>query len=245
MRLPCKVIEDLLPMYYDGVCSEESAALVEEHLKECPKCSSMLSQLQAGIENPGKQVDDLKPLKEIEKQWKNTKQTSMTKGICATLAALLLILSVWAGVWYFGYATYYTQLASKMEKITGEEAAMTTADYKKETEHYQYLLKMPFLLSDAAFVRVVSDTGMIMFFYPELGGEYSFYFMLGDESGAYKGVWLNPDLTPNYEDHADRELTDEEKAFVQKLLDEKQNEIIEMFGAVYELWGIQFLVNTP
>ena len=38
MKLSCKVIEDMLPMYYDGVCSDESAALVEEHLKECPEC---------------------------------------------------------------------------------------------------------------------------------------------------------------------------------------------------------------
>ena len=42
MRLSCKVIEDILPMYYDGVCSEESAALVEGHLKECPHCSHIL-----------------------------------------------------------------------------------------------------------------------------------------------------------------------------------------------------------
>ena len=33
MKLPCKVIEDMLPMYYDKVCSQESAALVEEHLR--------------------------------------------------------------------------------------------------------------------------------------------------------------------------------------------------------------------
>ena len=29
MKLSCKVIEDMLPIYYDGVCSDESATLVE------------------------------------------------------------------------------------------------------------------------------------------------------------------------------------------------------------------------
>lgn len=168
----------------------------------------------------------------------------MTKGICVTLAALLVILSVWTGVWYFGYAAYYTRLTGVMEKITGEESVMTTANYKKDTEHYQYLLKTPFLLSDAAFVRVISDTGIIMFFYPEFGGEYSFNVMLGDENGRYIQAWLNPDLTPNYEDHNARPRTDEEKALIQKLLDEKRKEIIEMFDAVNALWGIRYLTDT-
>jgi len=34
MKLSCKVIEDILPMYYDGVCSKESAALDEDQLYE-------------------------------------------------------------------------------------------------------------------------------------------------------------------------------------------------------------------
>lgn len=39
--------------------------------------------------------------------------------------------------------------------------------------------------------------------------------------------------------------TDEEKAIIQQLLDEKHDEITEMFGAVYELWGIEYLTDTP
>ncbi len=237
-------MEDLLPMYHDGVCSKESAAFIEEHLKECSRCSRMLSQLRSEIEISKEQVDDLKPLQEIQKQWTKSKRVSKRKGICITLAALLVIISVWTSIWYFGYAAYYTKLASKMEKITGEEAAMTIADYKKETEHYQYLLKTPFLLSDSGFVRMTSDTGIIMFFYPEFGGKYVFNVMLGDENGRYKQAWLNPDLTPNYE-RSSRMVTDEEKEFFQKLLDEKRGEIIKMFDTVEALWGIKYLTGTP
>ena len=38
MKYPCDLIRDLLPLYQDGVCSEESRAAVEEHLRECPSC---------------------------------------------------------------------------------------------------------------------------------------------------------------------------------------------------------------
>ncbi len=39
MKYPCKLIKDLMPLYHDGVCSEESAAAVEEHLRECEPCA--------------------------------------------------------------------------------------------------------------------------------------------------------------------------------------------------------------
>lgn len=70
MRVPCKVIEDMLPMYYDKVCSEESAALVEEHIKDCPHCSQILSDLRADIDIHETKVDDIKPLKKIQKSYK-------------------------------------------------------------------------------------------------------------------------------------------------------------------------------
>lgn len=41
MKLSCEVIKDLLPLYEDEVCSEESRALVEEHLAECAECRAL------------------------------------------------------------------------------------------------------------------------------------------------------------------------------------------------------------
>ncbi len=34
----CQIVQDLLPLYLDGVCSPASAALVEEHLSACEEC---------------------------------------------------------------------------------------------------------------------------------------------------------------------------------------------------------------
>ena len=69
MKTSCKIIEDLLPMYHDGICSEESAVLIEEHLKECEGCRQILASLRGEI-SLQKEVpaDDLKPLKEIQHQ---------------------------------------------------------------------------------------------------------------------------------------------------------------------------------
>ncbi|MGN0334409.1 MAG: zf-HC2 domain-containing protein [Lachnospiraceae bacterium] len=46
MRLNCKIIEDLLPLYLDNVCSDQSRQMVEVHLKECEECKKLLDSTQ-------------------------------------------------------------------------------------------------------------------------------------------------------------------------------------------------------
>ncbi len=41
----CLVIRDLLPLYVDGCCSEESAACVSEHLECCADCRKIHAQM--------------------------------------------------------------------------------------------------------------------------------------------------------------------------------------------------------
>ena len=52
MKLKCNVIRDLLPLYADQICSDESRELVDEHLAGCRDCSGLLQQmLNTEIEN--------------------------------------------------------------------------------------------------------------------------------------------------------------------------------------------------
>jgi len=63
----CDVVKDLLPLYHDGVCSEESRILVEEHLKECEDCREYLEEIGREIFQPVKEevkiIDVLKILR--------------------------------------------------------------------------------------------------------------------------------------------------------------------------------------
>ena len=43
--MDCNVIKDLLPLYVDECCSQESAKLVAEHLKTCENCYTVYSQM--------------------------------------------------------------------------------------------------------------------------------------------------------------------------------------------------------
>lgn len=44
-RKECQIVQDLLPLYLDGVCSPASAALVEEHLSACEDCRALREEM--------------------------------------------------------------------------------------------------------------------------------------------------------------------------------------------------------
>lgn len=46
MKISCEIIKDLLPLYLDGVCSNDSKVMVEEHLAECDSCKAELHAMK-------------------------------------------------------------------------------------------------------------------------------------------------------------------------------------------------------
>ena len=53
MKNKCQVINDLLPLYVDQVCSKESRILVEEHIAECRECQNTLNMMRKDIKDAG------------------------------------------------------------------------------------------------------------------------------------------------------------------------------------------------
>ncbi len=42
----CELIQDILPLYQDGICSAYSHSIVEEHLQECETCAKIMEKLK-------------------------------------------------------------------------------------------------------------------------------------------------------------------------------------------------------
>lgn len=68
--LPCELIQDMLPLYHDGVCSEVSRKLVASHLETCDKCTAVLEGMTAEMEMPRLESDETRPLKSIRRKWR-------------------------------------------------------------------------------------------------------------------------------------------------------------------------------
>lgn len=48
--LTCKIIEDLLPLYADGICSEDSRDIIGQHIAICPDCKEKLEAMTLKLE---------------------------------------------------------------------------------------------------------------------------------------------------------------------------------------------------
>lgn len=93
MKISCEIIKDLLPLYHDDVCSNQSRTTVEEHLQECDTCKNYLESMNGDFveTNAEKAAEQAKSniLKGIKKKLlRKNVMISAISVICATAVLL-------------------------------------------------------------------------------------------------------------------------------------------------------------
>lgn len=106
MKYSCKIIQDLIPLYSDKVCSDESVRAVEEHMEECDECKKYYRTLQESnkiekyvhtTEFQQQQVESMKQVKkEIHK--KSTKKGVIGIVIGVLAAVIAVYVLIWTGI---------------------------------------------------------------------------------------------------------------------------------------------------
>lgn len=98
MNISCKIIRDLLPLYHDEVCSDESKSLVEEHLKTCEGCAEELWRIDQEMNAPHIIPENENARKAISSAWKKAKKKSFVKGIIIAAFICALLISGFIGL---------------------------------------------------------------------------------------------------------------------------------------------------
>lgn len=95
-KVSCEIVKDLLPLYYDNVCSSDSKRMIEEHLVECDSCKMELDRIQDDIKLPKEEIDknvnDRNIVKNISTFWNRSRAKSFIKG--GIISALLICLII-------------------------------------------------------------------------------------------------------------------------------------------------------
>lgn len=101
MNYPCGIIEDLLPLYIDDVCNEESKQAVQNHLAGCEKCRGCYEAMKSTDEFTEKRRNNSEEGK-IASSLKNVKNRINRKirnvVLCAAAAVLIVM---------FGFSRLY------------------------------------------------------------------------------------------------------------------------------------------
>lgn len=121
MKLICPVVEDLLPLYQDHMCSTESRKMIEAHLADCPNCRQVLEDLQEDIPYIRKAEQD-KVLKSVESSWKEKRWDIIFNfaTISAFLGAILLLFLCVQTTVYFSISAKKFEIRELSQLSTGE-----------------------------------------------------------------------------------------------------------------------------
>lgn len=96
MTYPCGIIGDLLPLYIDGVCNDESRRAVEVHLSQCEACKNYYEQMKSANDfcsikngNP----EDMKMANSL----KSIKSKIIKKRVIASVISAAIVIAVFFG----------------------------------------------------------------------------------------------------------------------------------------------------
>ncbi len=84
----CEMVRDLIPLYSEGLCSDVSRKIVEEHTESCEACCKLLAQLPADTTANAAITDESKPFRKIHKKMKHSRLRNMI--LSALLAAVVI-----------------------------------------------------------------------------------------------------------------------------------------------------------
>ena len=97
MTYPCGIIRDLLPLYIDDVCNEESKQAVENHLSECEKCRNYYESMKSTEGFVAKENDNSEDMK-MANNLKNVKSKINKKIRNIVIGAVAAMAFVIVGV---------------------------------------------------------------------------------------------------------------------------------------------------
>lgn len=99
-KVSCHIIQDILPLYVDGIVSEDTKEMLEEHLRECENCRREAEHMQERIVLPDKGVfyqKEQEILQKLKRRLLNRRVFSAILGaafVCVLLAVGYTVLMI-------------------------------------------------------------------------------------------------------------------------------------------------------
>lgn len=96
MKISCEIIKDLLPLYHDGVCSNDSKTMVEEHLANCDSCKAEFQAMneELPLNNAEQNLNEAEAVQKLSRRWKKGMNKSLLKGILITIVIIAIVALV-------------------------------------------------------------------------------------------------------------------------------------------------------
>ncbi|QCR31191.1 zf-HC2 domain-containing protein [Lysinibacillus sp. SGAir0095] len=118
-EIKCTIIQDVLPLYIDGVVSPDTKEMVDEHLKHCEKCQKELESMKQELYLPVENKDSL--LKSFSKKWRNKK---IMIALGSILGTAILLFGAFSYVFYYEKVIPYSEDLIKIEAPNNQQLVL-------------------------------------------------------------------------------------------------------------------------
>lgn len=117
MKCNCGIIKDLLPLYVDQVCSDDSKELINAHLPECENCKSYLNSLRASQDVEAAAYDEEKEQRKV-KMMRGMKKKIVSRNILVAVFTILILgIAGTSGIHYLKRTTVPIPVTKQMEVV--------------------------------------------------------------------------------------------------------------------------------
>ncbi len=89
-EMKCEMIQDLIPLFSEGLCSDESKKIVEEHTKTCEDCRKLLETIPTDTTPKSSVPDEGKAFRKVRKKMKR----SLLHNIILSVALAAVVIPV-------------------------------------------------------------------------------------------------------------------------------------------------------
>lgn len=188
----CDIVQDLLPLYHDSVCSVKSRKLIEEHLKTCENCRKMLVALDESEAEKDFAASNQDVLRHHVRKEKSAafKTGVIIAGILMVPVMIALIMTL------AGYSNLKADavLIASMLLTAGMTVVPLMAKRKKLTKTITFSVSALLLLT--FFGEMFFDNGGILRF-----GEIAFSLIFGLSVMFFPFIVIQADLPDTVSNH--------------------------------------------
>jgi len=120
MKISCNIIRDLLPLYAEDLASDDTRAMVEEHLCDCTECTDILESM--------KQKTPV-PVETTPESLNKVKRIIRRKRILSVMAALLTLITIAFAVLTYLFTPFQLTKEQALDDFYVREDGAVVLDY--------------------------------------------------------------------------------------------------------------------
>ena len=117
MKNECSYVRDILPLYFEGMVSEETAEFVKEHLETCDECRKRLDEMKSDSEIDALQNkpngNQAEPIRKFKRKQRRKKVLIVCTAVLLTAIVLLIAPHILPASISYGESELYTREEQK------------------------------------------------------------------------------------------------------------------------------------